>query len=176
MRRRINLWGGPGCGKSTIAAWLFSELNTQGYSVAQVPEYIKTRAYLKQPVEGMDQAIIFANQITLEDAPLPGGIQTIITDSPLGMQCYYARRHKFLCWQEILAMTKKFDELYEPVHIVLSRRGIGYQEEGRYETSEEADVVDREMELFMIDECNYEFTKIRTLDRATILDYVLKQL
>ena len=37
----INLIGGPGCGKSTIAAELFSRLKKMGVTCELVTEYIK---------------------------------------------------------------------------------------------------------------------------------------
>ena len=38
---RINLLAGPGAGKSTMAAWLFSELKRRNISVEHVGEYVK---------------------------------------------------------------------------------------------------------------------------------------
>ena len=125
----------------------------------------------------MDQALIFGNQIVLEDAPLRGGLDTVITDSPLGMQCFYAKRHKFLCWEELLAMVHKYDKVYEPLNILLSRDGIEYQEEGRYETSVEADEVDREMEKFMMScSCGFRYEKIPAIDKTQLREYITKQL
>ena len=41
----INLFGGPGCGKSTIAAELFAILKKQGYEVELVTEYAKDKVW-----------------------------------------------------------------------------------------------------------------------------------
>ena len=41
----INLWGGPGCGKSTTAAGLFSIMKMRGHKVELVTEYAKELTY-----------------------------------------------------------------------------------------------------------------------------------
>ena len=37
----INLFGGPGCGKSTTMARLFADLKARGYNVEMVSEFAK---------------------------------------------------------------------------------------------------------------------------------------
>ena len=43
----INLLGGPGCGKSTVAAGIFHQLKSLGYSTELVTEYVKDIVYDK---------------------------------------------------------------------------------------------------------------------------------
>ncbi len=38
---RINLFAGPGAGKSTTATWLFSQLKIAGISIELTSEYVK---------------------------------------------------------------------------------------------------------------------------------------
>ena len=37
----VNLFGGPGCGKSTTAAWLFNQLKERGINCEYVTEFPK---------------------------------------------------------------------------------------------------------------------------------------
>ena len=56
---RISLFGGPGSGKSTTAARLFSELKERHYSVEHVSEYVKSWTYMNRKPKGFDQVYIF---------------------------------------------------------------------------------------------------------------------
>lgn len=58
----INLIGGPGCGKSTIAAELFSRLKKMGVTCELVTEYIKERIYEENKTIPYNQIAIFGNQ------------------------------------------------------------------------------------------------------------------
>lgn len=41
----VNLFGGPGCGKSTTMARLFADLKTRGLNVEMVSEFAKDLVY-----------------------------------------------------------------------------------------------------------------------------------
>lgn len=56
----INLWGGPGCGKSTTMARIFSELKVKGYNVEMVSEFAKDLVYEKRDETMKDELYIFA--------------------------------------------------------------------------------------------------------------------
>ena len=43
----VNLFGAPGCGKSTLAAALFSELKKAGFNAELVTEYANDKVYEK---------------------------------------------------------------------------------------------------------------------------------
>lgn len=43
--RRINLFAGPGAGKSTACAQLFSRMKLAGFNVEQVTEYVDHFSY-----------------------------------------------------------------------------------------------------------------------------------
>ena len=46
MIRRINIYGGPGVGKSTLAASIFAFMKKRGDNVELVQEFVKQFAYL----------------------------------------------------------------------------------------------------------------------------------
>ena len=60
---RICLYAGPGAGKSTTAAWLFSQLKMQDYDIELVTEYVKQWTYTKRLPVGFEQMLILANQL-----------------------------------------------------------------------------------------------------------------
>jgi nicotinamide riboside kinase len=148
---RVNLWGGPGIGKSTTAARLFGELKVAGYSVEFIQEYIKAWAYEKRQLGSFDQVYIFAKQQRLEDRVLRAMVRLTVTDSPLLMQCVYAKRYNSLGWEQLIQIGKLFDEKYPSVNFLLKRTNTSYQTEGRWQTEEEAKQIDVEIEQFMND-------------------------
>jgi nicotinamide riboside kinase len=137
---RINIYGGPGSGKSTTAAYLFAKLKSQGQNVELVTEYIKTWAWEQRVPTGYDQAYIFAKQLRSEDLLTRRGIH-VITDSPLPMQLVYAKRYACPFYDELYSLCKKFDQDHPSLHILL-RRTVPYQTFGRYETLEQAKELD----------------------------------
>lgn len=148
---RICLWGGPGIGKSTHAANVFASLKIAGCSVELVNEYIKAWAYEKRQLSGFDQVYIFAKQQRLEERVLRAGVQMIVTDSPLLMQCVYAKKYQFVGWRELLSIGKMFNELHPSLNYLLRRKNGTYQEEGRWQNEDQARQLDDEIEDFLID-------------------------
>ncbi len=87
----INLFGGPGCGKSTLAAEIFSTLKKNGISIEFIPEFIKSVAYQQDKtilINPEHQQYITFNQKHLEDVLL-GKVRYLITDSPFLLGAVY---------------------------------------------------------------------------------------
>lgn len=90
----INLFGNPGSGKSTIAAYLFAELKRRGYETELVPEVAKDLIWEEDWKALHNQVYVFAMQLQHIDR-LISKVEYIITDSPLLMQIgYYKERDK----------------------------------------------------------------------------------
>ena len=60
MTKVINLFGGPGAGKSTIAAGLFYNMKIAGYNVERADEWIKDKVYEGTKYPFKDQLYTFA--------------------------------------------------------------------------------------------------------------------
>jgi len=146
---RINLWGGAGCGKSTTAARLFADLKAKNYSIELCAEYIKSWAYQKRVPKSFDQVYIFGKQLHAEDMTFQSGVEHLVTDSPLMMQIVYAQKYKLPVWDDLLEICDAFEEQHPSINIMLDRTGITYQQNGRYETLEQAEEIDRMMRGFL---------------------------
>lgn len=133
----INLWCGPGGGKSTTAAGLFNILKNRGRSVELVTEVAKDMEWDKAYTVRENQLLVLG----LQDQRLrrlEGQCEWAITDSPLPMGLVYASpEYSFLdytAW-EAYDRYQNFD--------VLIQRVKPYAQYGRSQTEEEARGMDR---------------------------------
>lgn len=173
--RRINLYAGPGAGKSTSAAWLFVALRDLGYSIELAHEYVKKYAYKGQPIAGAMQMKCFGKQVEIETEALEAGIALVVSDSPLMLQCYYTKSRGESFYKHLIGQTQWLEEQYPSTHIFLDRRGIKYDPAGRYQTYEEARKVDDEMMAFL-DACNIPYAVVPTVQRDVLLGTVLDRI
>ncbi len=85
----INLFGGPGVGKSTVAAAVFAELKKQGYECELITEYAKDKIWAEHEAILNDQLYIFAKQHN-RVWRVNKKVEFAITDSPLLLSLVYA--------------------------------------------------------------------------------------
>jgi hypothetical protein len=173
--RRISLFGGPGCGKSRTKSFLVSQLKKQGVNVSEVDEWVKEWAYMKVEISGFDQLFIFANQLRKEELKLKNGENLIVSDSPVFLPVYYSIKYDFEGWQHLADITALFEQKYPSLNIFLDREGVEYRDVGRWETEEEADLVDEQLKN-LLDDQGVEYVTLNTLDEDEILNYVLENI
>lgn len=147
---RINLFGGPGSGKSTTAAWLFAMMKKQLISVELVTEYVKAWACQKRQIRGFDQVYLFGKQMQYEYRFLSSGIKNIVTDSPTFLSPVYAKLYmpNSNMWKSLVEINLEYDKEQPATNIFLLRGDKPYIQEGRYQDKEGAmaiDVLIREM-------------------------------
>lgn len=146
MIRRINLFAGPGCGKSTLSAYLFHELKEAGVSVELVREFIKDWAYDDIKPRSFDQFYIMGEQMRREDIPLRNGVRLIVTDSPILLGSLYSNDNISSITQNTVRL---FDEEYTPLNIVLGRDDKRFKQEGRWQNLDESKIVDKKIEKML---------------------------
>lgn len=170
--RRINLLGGPGSCKSTIATFLFSELKSRGISIEYVPEYIKFWTYLDRKPKSFDTAYCLLKQLHKEDTILRGETQFIVSDSPLMLQCFYAWYHNDKGQHPILELAKEVEYIYPSINIYLQRNDSYYSEIGRYENMQQAKDIDVALKDFVSDKifCHH----FSCDDKSGVLNHVLR--
>lgn len=145
--KRINFYGGAGCGKSTIAARTFAELKVRGYNVELVSEYVKPRAYQGRFPRSHEQLYVFAHQQHREDELLDH-VEAVVSDSPLLMNAAYSAKYGFVGSDEIISLSKKFENDFPGIHLWVHRK-YAYRQEGRYQTLEQSLEIDEHIRALM---------------------------
>ena len=137
--RVINLFGGPGTGKSTTAAALFALMKREGYNVELVTEFAKDLVWTERNKELNDEVYIFGKMYhklwRLRDK-----VDYVIIDSPLPTCLYYDNERIDHFRDFVLSAFHTFKNTN-----FLLKRNFKYQEEGRIQTEEEADLVDKDI-------------------------------
>ncbi len=130
----VNLYGGPGTGKSTTAAALFALLKTDGVNAELATEYAKDIVWEGRDYLLTDQIYIFAKQ-NRKFARLFGKVGVIVTDSPL-LLCYHYSQNEHL-----LALARQEMAPARHVHAMLTRQKA-YNPSGRTQNESQAREVD----------------------------------
>lgn len=83
----INLYGGPGTGKSTLAAELFAMFKHKNLNVELVREYAKELCWENRPIDSPLKVLVEQYE---RQRILAGQVDVIVTDSPLLLAAVYA--------------------------------------------------------------------------------------
>lgn len=170
-------FAGPGAGKSTTAAWLFSELKTKNYSVELVTEYVKSWATQRREVKEFDQVYLLGKQMNYEYRFLSAGIENIITDSPVLLSASYTKFYfpRLGIHQPLLELAKIYEKEYPSVNIFLNRGDKVYHSQGRYQDRDGALLMDSIIRDDL-NSLNLDFKEFDFSNRDSILEYVEEQL
>jgi hypothetical protein len=172
MIRRINFYSGPCCGKSVMAANVFLELKKRNKNVELIQEYAKELAYDKINIKPYDQLTIFAEQVSREYRVLHSSEDIVcVSDSPIMLNIPYARKYGFNNWKSLVEIAKSFELDYPSVNFYLTRRDCPYSTIGRYETKDEAELMDTLIYNFLR-EHNVPVIEVLYNDVATVLQKI----
>ncbi len=142
----INVYGGPGAGKSTSAAYLYYLLKVAGENVELVREYVKDWAWEGRKFGAYDEIYFLGKQVRHESM-LFGKVDYIVTDAPVYMTAYYASIYcSPTLAKGVMAEAQAFyqqvvEDGHQHLHIMLNRIRP-YVQEGRYQNESQAHAVD----------------------------------
>jgi nicotinamide riboside kinase len=166
----INLFGGPGVGKSTVASDLFATMKREGYNVELVNEYAKEVTWEGHFSYLDDEFFILAHQnrrlVRLKDK-----VEYVITDSPILLGLAYTPVNYYP--QYFSKFIHEVWDSYDNINIVLQRESRKYDESGRNQGYEEALEKDKMM-VSLLENNNDKYMKcyVDRLTKYEILEYV----
>lgn len=134
----VNLFAGPGAGKSTGATYVFSKLKMLGIDAEYVSEFAKDKVWEENGKVFKCQFYITGKQ-AYKIFRCNGKVDVLITDSPIALGAFYADNEilKQLCIYE----SKKYNNL----NFFIERKKK-YNPNGRNQTEEEAKKIDKEIQ------------------------------
>ncbi len=169
---RINLYAGPGAGKSLVAAWLYDRLRIAGVRAELVREAIKPSAYAGKLPGEWEAIDFFTAQLQAERQWLNVGVPHVVTDSPLLLACYYQAMTDCPEADGCLTHARKFAERHPSVDVFLLRDdGFGYDAAGRYQDEAQSRLIDGEIMTFLVRE-GVSFVTVPVGDRETLFRVV----
>ena len=142
----INLFGAPGAGTSTGAAYVFSQLKAAGGNAELVTEFAKDKVWEGTKAVFENQAYIFGKQY-FRISRLEGKVDVVITDSPILLSAFYNDNDHVL-GEEFDKLVFKVFDYYNRIDVFV-HRVKPYNEAGRFQTEEESDAVSKEMLRFL---------------------------
>lgn len=136
----VNLFAGPGAGKSTGAAYIFARLKMLGVDAELVTEFAKDMVWEENQTVISNQLYVFGTQ-SFRMSRCRGKVRVIITDSPLllnGLYCKPTEPYYDLLQQVVYAEWSKYDN-----YNYFIRRVKPYNPNGRFQNEEGAKAIDK---------------------------------
>lgn len=130
----VNLFGGPGSGKSTGAAYIFSMLKMNGVNAELVTEFAKDKVWEENLEVFKDQLYIFGKQ-HFRINRVCNKVDVIITDSPLLLSIIYNQDSSL--GDEFNKVVYNVSNSYNNLNYLINRVKK-YNPIGRIQTEEES--------------------------------------
>jgi hypothetical protein len=134
----VDLYAGPGSGKSTGMAYVFSRLKMAGINCEMAPEYAKDRVWQKDFHVFENQLYVTAKQYSRIER-LFGQVDVVITDSPIMMGACYLDGFDYK--DEFVALLRKLDSGYRHLPYFINRVKP-YNPSGRFQAEGDARQID----------------------------------
>jgi|LakMenEpi03Aug12_release.lakeMendotaPanAssembly.Ray.scaffolds.fasta_scaffold315263_2 hypothetical protein len=141
----VNLFGGPGVGKSTLAAGTFFCLKQQKISCELVTEYAKTLTWENRHSTLECQPYVFGKQLYSLEV-LIDKVDVIITDSPICLSLFYkADRYPPSFSQSVIDIFNSFQN----TNYYIERCNDDYDSSGRLSSINMARKIDEKILTFL---------------------------
>ena len=175
MTKIINLFGGPGIGKSSIASGLTYKLKKKHITCDNPYEFPKLLAWDENHSAIRDQLYVLANQHR-GIVKSYGKVDYIILDSPILLSLTYRNYYKSNDYPATL-YGKSFDKMvldtfnqYDNINIVLERADGNHNEKERYQDLEQSVAIDNLCKQ-VLDETNTPYHTIK-VGKSTVKNII----
>mgnify|MGYP003310527553 FL=1 len=144
----VNLFGAPGAGKSTGAAYIFSQLKMHGVNAELVTEFAKDKVWEESKAVFNNQAYIFGKQY-FRISRCADKVDVVITDSPLLLSVIY--NNDPVLGEEFNEVVRNVMKNYNCMNYYLTRTKK-YNPIGRFQTEAESDEIADEIHQLLVRE------------------------
>jgi nicotinamide riboside kinase len=171
MTKVINFISGPGVGKSTTAAYVFSMLKLNNINVELVTEYAKDKIWEGSLNVLENQIYVFGKQqhrlYRVRDK-----VDVVVMDSPLLLSAIYDKSQSELFKNLIIEEFNKYDNL----NIFIERiKSFKYINNGRIQNEEESIAVDNKIKAFLNDNSFLYYSHIGSKDNLNnLLTFIME--
>lgn len=143
----VNLYGGPGTGKSSLMAGVFHDLKWRGVNCEMAPEFAKEKVWEQSFKILENQIYIFGKQLHSIHR-LADQVSVIVTDSPLLLSLVYGKNE---C-EQFLDLVRAVFNRYNNLNIFLTRNpDKPYNPKGRVQTEDKATALDADIRNALLD-------------------------
>ena len=152
MTKIINLFAGPGAGKSTTAAGIFHLLKVAGYNCELVHEFAKDLTWRDRQNTLRIQPYVFGKQLERIESLLDK-VDIIVTDSPILLSAIYVEGSKYppSFARSVVEIFRLFDN-----YNYFLWRSKEYLQIGRSQTLAQSQLLDHRIrELLVVEDIKY---------------------
>jgi hypothetical protein len=153
----INLYGGPGVGKTTQGLDLTAFLKKKGVNASLIAEYAKELVYRESKDLTTNQISIFNNQLE-PYRYLDGNVDVVVAECPLILGIVYNRFYKVESNPYFEPFVMYEHNKYDNIDIYLKRENE-YKKEGRGQDLETAIKIDSKT-VEMLNEYKIEYVEL----------------
>lgn len=140
----VNLYAGPGAGKSTAAAYVFSRLKMMGVNAELVTEYAKDKVWEKCDTAFKCQLYVNAKQV-FRLSRVNGKVDVMITDSPLLLGAIYSNEKHVI--DAAIGEDRKYTNRLD--FFIGRNPKRAYVQAGRHQNFDEAVQLDTEIKTLL---------------------------
>ena len=141
----VNLYGAPGSGKSTGAAYIFAKLKMAGVDAELVTEFAKDKVWEESKAPFDNQAYMFGKQY-FRISRCADKVDVIVTDSPLPLSIFYNSTP--ILGKEFNEMVMKVANSFKTLDYLIYRVKP-YNPNGRFQTEEQSNELADKFEDFL---------------------------
>ena len=137
----VNLFGVPSAGKSTGAAYIFSQLKLNGINAELITEFAKDKVWENNTEVFKNQAYLFGKQ-SYRMSRCKDKVDVIVTDSPLPLSIFYNK--DTVLGEDFNKTVMNVFNSYNNLNYLLLRVKP-YNPAGRHQTEKESDALKQPM-------------------------------
>ena len=161
----VNLFGGPGTGKSTAAAYIFSRLKMVGVDIELVTEFTKDKVWEDNKKVFNNQLYITGKQ-SFKISRVFGEVDVIINDSPILNGAVYTDKRYLKS-----AIVEEFMSYGDQNLNIFLNRVSEYNPNGRNETEEDAILIDEKLKsILRLEDIESDYDEIPYIEVDADLD------